>query len=259
MVDLCEQALEVAPLLVGGANLSHTVERLLDGLGDPDLLGAVGLKEGLERASARKEHGKGHRDAPERGQAQLPAEEERPDEDDGGGDDGAPELAQHVAVGVLHGLDVPHDGLGEVGQVAAAKEREGELPQALGDADALLAALPVEDAVRVVVLLPVAEEEGHGKGGEAKRDGRQARQLGAVGEVRHEAIHGVEEKADAAHGHEVGRGRPEDAAPHASIGVVGEQVLLPEAVEHQASPPSRAVAPASAAASLEIFQLAARS
>lgn len=60
----------------------------------------------------RIQHGKGHGNAPKRRDRQLPAKEQRRHEHNGACDDGTPKLSQHVAVGVLHGLDVTHDGLG---------------------------------------------------------------------------------------------------------------------------------------------------
>ena len=99
-------------LLIGGADLANAVERLLDRLSDLDLLGADTVEHRDHGAARQIQHGKGHGNAPKHRDRQLPAKEQRRHEHNGARNDGAPELPEHVAVGVLHGLDIAHDGLG---------------------------------------------------------------------------------------------------------------------------------------------------
>ena len=106
------EPLKIMGLLVGGADFAHAVERLLDRLGDLDLLGAHAIEHRGHGAACQIQHGKGHGNAPKRRDRQLPAKEQRRHEHDGTCDDGTPKPSQHVAVGMLHDLDVTHDGLG---------------------------------------------------------------------------------------------------------------------------------------------------
>ena len=99
-------------LLVGSADLAHAVERLLNRLGDLDLLGAYAVEHRGHGAARQVQHGKGHGHAPKRRNRQLPAIEQRRHEHDRACDDGTPELSQHMAVSMLHGLSVTHDGFG---------------------------------------------------------------------------------------------------------------------------------------------------
>ena len=150
-VHIGMDVLEVALLLVGRAHLAHALECLLDVLRGGKAAHARGLHHGLERAPRAEEDGEPHRTAPERREREPPVKGEQANGCHGERYVGAVELGQHVAVGVLGGLDVGHEGLGEVGEVAAAEEAQGQLAQALGEADALPAALLVDDAVLVVV------------------------------------------------------------------------------------------------------------
>ena len=111
-VDRGVEALKIMRLLIGRANLAHAVERLLNGLGDLDLLGADTIEDRGHGSARHKQHGKGNGHAPKRRNRQLPAKEQRRHKHNGARNDGAPELPEHVAVGVLHGLDIAHDGLG---------------------------------------------------------------------------------------------------------------------------------------------------
>ena len=106
------KTLKIMGFLIGGADLTHAVKRLLDCLGNLDLLGTDTVKDRSHRPARYKQHGKGNGHAPKRRNRQLPAKEQRGHEHDGACDDGAPKLSEHVAVGVLHGLDIAHDSLG---------------------------------------------------------------------------------------------------------------------------------------------------
>ena len=99
-------------LLVGGTDLANAVECLLNRLGNLDLLGAHAIEHRGHGAACQIQHGKGHGNAPKRRDRQLPAKEQRRHEHNGACDDGAPEFSQHMAVGMLHSLNVTHDGLG---------------------------------------------------------------------------------------------------------------------------------------------------
>ena len=114
-VHIGVDVLEVAPLLVGRAHLAHALERLLDVLRGGKAAHARGLHHGLEGAPRAEEDGEPHRAAPERREREPPVKGEQADGRHGERDVGAIELGQHVAVGVLGGLDVGHEGLGEVG------------------------------------------------------------------------------------------------------------------------------------------------
>ena len=131
-----------------------------------------------------------------------------------------------MAVGVLHGLDIAHDGLGEIGQVPAAEEREGQLAQTLGDLDALVTALLVEDAVAVVVLLPVRGKEQHKKGHEPSRNRKDGGQIRTRRKTVDETCHSQEQKAHASHGDQIGDRGPKDAALDPCNALVGQEVLL---------------------------------
>ena len=127
---------------------------------------------------------------------------------------------------MLHGLDVAHDGLGEIGQVAAAEERKGQLAQALGDTDALVAALLIENAVGVVVLLPVGSEEQHEKDHEANHDGHSGGQVRAHCQMADKARHGQEQKAHAGHGDQIDDRGPKNPALNPGDAFVGQEILL---------------------------------
>ena len=111
-IDHGVEPLKIMSLLVGGADLAHAVKRLLDRLGDHDLLGAHAVEHRGHGPACQIQHGKGHGHAPKRRNRQLPAKEQRRHEHDGACDDGAPEFSQHMAVGMLHSLNVAHDGFG---------------------------------------------------------------------------------------------------------------------------------------------------
>ena len=214
--------------LVGSADLADAVEGLLNRLGDLDLLGADSVEHRGHGAARDIQDGKRHGHAPKRRDGQLPTEEQRPHEHDGARDNGAPQLAQNMAVGMLHGLGVAHDSLGKVGQVAAAEERKGQLAQALGDFDALVAALLIENAVGIVVLLPVRGEEQHEEDHEAGYDGQGGGQGRARRQMLDEASHGQEQKAHARHSDQIGDRGPENPALNPSNAFIGQEVLLLE-------------------------------
>ena len=111
-IDHGVESLKIMGLLVGGADLAHAVERLLDRLGDLDLLGAHAVEHRGHGPACQIQHGKGHGHAPKRRNRQLPAKEQRRHEHDGTCDDGTPKLSQHMTVGMLHSLNVAHDGFG---------------------------------------------------------------------------------------------------------------------------------------------------
>ena len=66
-----------------------------------------------------------------------------------------------MAVGMLDGFHIAHDGLGEVGQITSPEKRQREFPQTLGQPDALSAALVVDNAVLVVVGKVLGDEQRH--------------------------------------------------------------------------------------------------
>ena len=253
-VDRGVQTRQVAPLLVGGADLAHAVERLLDALRHLQLRHPIALEHRLHRLARGEQQGKSHRNAPKRGNRQLPAEEQRSHEHDGCRDHGAPQLTEHMAVGVLHHLHIAHDGFGQIRQVAPPEERKRQFAEALGDLDALIAAFLVENAVGVVVLLPIRQQQRHEEHSKANGKRHRARQVGAFGQVLHEPVHHLEQKRHAGHGDQVRDARPEHAALHAGHALVGKEVLFLKRGEHHASPPFMAAASVCAPA---IFQLAA--
>ena len=99
-------------LLITGADFANTVERLLDCLGNLDFLGTNTVEHWGHGAARHKQRSKGHGHAPECRNSQLPTKEERSHKHHSTRNNGAPQLAQHVAVGMLHSLHVTHDGFG---------------------------------------------------------------------------------------------------------------------------------------------------
>ena len=115
-----------------------------------------------------------------------------------------------------------------VGQVATTEERKGQLAQALGYFDALVAALLVEDAIGVVVLLPVRGEEQHEEDHEAGYDGQGGGQGRARRQMLDEASHSQEQKAHARHSDQIGDRGPENPALNPGNAFIGQEVLLLE-------------------------------
>ena len=76
-IDHGVEPLKIMGLLVGGADFAHAVERLLDRLGDLDLLGAHAVEHRGHGPACQIQHGKGHGHAPKRRDRQLPAKEQR--------------------------------------------------------------------------------------------------------------------------------------------------------------------------------------
>ena len=253
-VDRGVQAGQVVPLLIGGADLAHAVERLLDALRHLQLRHPIALEHRLHRLARSEQQGKSHRNAPKRGDRQLPAGEQRAHEHDGCRDHSAPKLAEHMAIGVLHHLHVAHDGFGQIRQVAPPEKRQRQFAQALGDLDALIAAFLVVNAVGVVILLPIGQQQRREEHRKAYGERHCARQIGAFAQVLHEPVHHLEQKRHAGHGDQVRDARPEHAALHARDALIRKEVLLLKRGEHQASPPFIAGASVCAPA---IFQLAA--
>ena len=188
-VDRGVQARQVALLLVGGADLAHAVERLLDALRHLQLRHPIALEHRLHRLARGEQQGKSHRNAPKRGDRKLPAEEQRSHEHDGRRYHGAPQLAEHMAVGVLHDLHVAHDGFGQIRQVAPPEKRQRQFAQALGDLDALIAAFLIVNAVGVVILLPIGQQQRREEHRKAYGERHHTRQVGAFCQVLHEPVH----------------------------------------------------------------------
>ena len=249
LVHALVDALEVALLLVGGAHLAHALERLLDELGGPEPRQARPAHERLDSGAHAKEQKQRHRARPHGRNRQPPVEGEQAHEGDRHGGVGAVELGEHVAVGVLGGLDVSHERLGEVREVSSAKEREGEPAQALGEGHALPPALLVDDAVLVVVGKPLAHEEddevgrdrgrpaGSGHGERVKAERSPGAQLDRPArEPRHERAHDDVDEPHARKDHEVGHRGPHRAEEHVPHALVREGVLLLD--RHHRSLPS---------------------
>ena len=227
-IDNAVQALQIMRFLVGGANLTHAIERFLHAFGYAHLRRTVALKHRLHGLARGEQDQERHRHAPERCNGKRPAEEQRHHEHNRRRDNGTPQLAQHMAVGVFHGLHVTQNGFGKVRQIAAAEERKRQLAQALGNLDALVAAFLVEHAVRVVVLLPVRGEQHHEEHHQPCDERHDIGQLTAAGKMRDKARHGHEQEEHARHNHQVGDGSPQDAAFHTLHALVGQEILLLE-------------------------------
>ena len=107
---------------------------------------------------AAKEQREGHRHAPQAGAGQPPVGDKQTDGDDGRGDIRAVEVAQHVAPAVLHAVDVAHERLGEVGEVAFAEVTQRQFAQPLRQPQARGLDLPVHEAVGGPVLLQMRDK-----------------------------------------------------------------------------------------------------
>ena len=147
-------SLKISGLLVGGANLAHAVERLLDRLGDLDLLGAHAVEHrgswGRVLYTARQRPRE--RSKTPRSPAASRKKEQRRHEHNGACDDGTPKLSS-TAVSVLHSLNVARDGF-RLDRPHHDGRKTTTAVCWLGNPHALLALL-VKDAVGVVILLPV--------------------------------------------------------------------------------------------------------
>ena len=109
---------------------------------------------------------------------------------------------------------VLHDRTREIGQITLPEERQRQLPQLLGQADALAGALVVHHVVGAVVLEVLREQHDD----EHRDDGQQVRselrqRLRWVGQVGHERARNREQHADGRHEHDVGQRR----SPHATL------------------------------------------
>ena len=158
LVYLLIQPGEVPRLLIGGADLAHVLQRLLDAVGDADAgrLGAFGGAAG--ESAAAKEQGEGHWHAPQAGDGQPPVVDKQADGDDSCGNVRAVEIAQHMAPDVLHAVDVAHERLGEVGEVAFAEVTQRQFAQPLRQPQARGLDLPVHKAVGGPVLLQMRDK-----------------------------------------------------------------------------------------------------
>ena len=231
--------LEIALLLIGRAHLAHALKRLLHELRGLEPSHAGLSHERLKPGANAEEQEQRHRTRPHRGHREPPVEGEQARERDGHRGIGAVEFGQHVAVGMLGGLDVGHEGLGEVGKVAAAEERKREPAQPLGEGDPLPAALLVDDAVLVVVLEPLAHEEHdeiHGKHRHPAEDGHvkrvetesppRSQRHRPAREPRHERAHDREDEPHAREHHEIGHGSPRSPQADVPYALVREGILL---------------------------------
>ena len=107
-----------------------------------------------------------------------------------------------AATASVGGLDVGHKGLGEVGKIAPAEERERQLAQPLGEADALPAALFVDDAVLVIVGKILGYEKRDREDGDRQRVGRKVGQRRVFGKVGYKR---APQRIDDAHAAEDGK------------------------------------------------------
>ena len=131
-----------------------------------------------------------------------------------------------MTVGVLDGLHVAHDGLGEVGQVAPAEKRQRELPQTLGKPDAQTAALLVDDAVLIVVGEVLGDEQHDGEHGKSDGVRHDIGQCRAARQMIHERAHRQEERAHSREHHEVRYRSPDGSQLDVAHALIGESVLL---------------------------------
>ena len=83
------------------------------------------MHERLELGAHAEEHEQRYRARPHGRHGEPPVERGEAHEGDGHGGVGAIELGEYMAVGVLGGLDVTHERLGEVCEVATAEEAQG--------------------------------------------------------------------------------------------------------------------------------------
>ena len=176
VVNLLVQPGQIPGLLVGGADLPDILQGLLDAVGDADgglfrpLRAAGGEPAGAEQQA------EGHGHPPQAGDGQLPVIHQQAHRDERRGEVGAVQIAQHMGPDVLHAVDISHEGLGEVGQVPLAEVAQGQLPQALGQAEAGGLDLVVDQAVGCLVLLQMGEE------GQENKQNHQAEERRGAGQ-----------------------------------------------------------------------------
>ena len=158
LVDLAVQPGQIPLLLICGADFAHVLQRFLNAVGDADAgrFGALGGAAG--EPAAAKEQREGHRHAPQAGDGQPPVVDKQADGDDSCGNVRAVEIAQHMAPDVLHAVDVAHERLGEVGEVALAEVTQRQFAQPLRQPQARSLDLPVHKAVGGPVLLQMRDK-----------------------------------------------------------------------------------------------------
>ena len=158
VVNFLIKAFQIPFLLIGGADLPHIFQRLLDAVGNPDSgffrpLGGAG-----SHPSAAEQQPKGHRHAPQAGNRQPPVVDKQADGDDRRRDVCAVQIPQHMAPDVLHAVDVPHEGLGQIGQIPLAEVAQGQLAQPFRKTQAGGFDLAVHQPVGGLVLLQMGKK-----------------------------------------------------------------------------------------------------
>ena len=141
---------------------------------------------------------------------------------------------------MLQTVDVAHHGLGELGKIAVAEERQGKLAQTFCEARARMSYFVVDQRVREVILLIVREERHAEEDGDAYDERQRRRQRGAFDERRHVPLHEQVEDADARHDHEVGDHGPKRSLFDVSLTCFRKGVFLAELLseDHLKPPPS---------------------
>ena len=158
VINFPVKSFQIPLLLIGGADLPHIFQRLLNAVGDSDgrffrpLGGAGG------HLSAAEQQTEGHLHAPQAGNRQPPVVHEQADGDERRGDVRAVQIPQHMTPDVLHAVDVPHESLGEVGQIPLAEVAQRQFAKPLRKTQAGRFDLAVHQPVGGLVLLQMGEK-----------------------------------------------------------------------------------------------------
>ena len=158
VVNFSVESFQIPFLLIGGADLPHILQCLLDAVGNPDsrFFRPFGSPGG--HSPAAEQQSKGHRHAPQAGNSQPPVVNEQADGDDRRGNVRAVQIPQHMAPDVLHAVDVPHECLGKVGQIPLAKIAQRQFAEPLCQTQAGRFDLAVHQPVGGLILLQMGNK-----------------------------------------------------------------------------------------------------
>lgn len=225
LVDFPVQPFEISLLLIGGADLPHVFQRLLNAVrnGNRGLFRPFGAA--AADLAAAEQQPKGNRDAPKAGDCQPPVVHEQADSDDRRGDVRAVQIPEHMGPDVLHAVDVAHQSLGQIGQIALAEVAQRQLAQPLRKAEARRLDFVVHQSVGGLILLQVGrereddEQHHHPDGEHCAGQGRTVRQ------GIHKAGHHYIQDAGAAHDDQIDDDRPECALFRVAHALIGQGVF----------------------------------
>ena len=138
---------------------------------------------------------------------------------------------------MLHPVHVPHEGLGEVGQIPSAEIAQGEFPQPFRQPQTGGFDFTVYQTVGSPVLLQMGHKGQQDEPDCQRHRQRRPQQGSSVRQGIHEGSHQKIQDTHAAHDHQIGNDSPERAASGIFQTLIGQGVFALEFfAEHFARP-----------------------